>query len=357
MSYTVSPLRIAEDRESLLRLWRESLPDPRTGDAALRQYDWFYDGNPYGPTQTWLLANGQSDTVLGCLSFMPRRASAGEDSLNLGIGVDMAVDTKHRSLGPALGMMRAMLDGGHRSGIHTVLGAPNQKSYPVLIRAGYQLVDDIQFWVRPLRSAYKLRPIIKNDMLARGAGFLVDSTLAMPHLWRSLSIRRGYVDEIVESADERFDAMWNARAPRNEIIGEKTAGFLNWRYTAFGGPPYRYYCLMRREDRRLLGYVVFNAADKKVNVAELFCQSLDPTVLHSLLLGFSARMKQEGHESIIVRYLGPSWFGSSLKKAGFFSRGVSGKFVVWVSPDLPQKTRERLLSKENWFIFREEMDL
>lgn len=348
---------IERDREALLRLWKESLANPRTGDSANQMFAWLYDGNPYGSTSTWLLREDQSNAAVGCVSLLPRRAVFRGRAIRLGVAADLAVEVKHRFLGPALTIQRTVIADSREAGFDLLIGCPNQKSVALMQRAGFNVVADIQFWVKPIRSKYKLRELLKNEWLTKASGAVVDAGLAIPNLFHRVTRSRDYVGQILRQADKRFDDLWDTAKSKYGIIGEKTAAYLNWRYGESGGVRYGFYCLFRRKDEQLLGYVVFTATGKKVLVAELLCVDLHGPVLRSLLLGFSSQMKRAGHESIWLKYVGTPAFGRQLKCCGFFDRGVSGKFVACVNTKLPADVQRDFLLRENWFIFRGEMDL
>lgn len=358
MNYTAQPLCIERDRDALLRLWKETIVPPRTGYSALRRYEWFFNGNRFGPTRTWLLFENKTNQTVGCLSLLPRGSHLRGQTLKMGVAVDLAVETKHRTLGPALALQRTVISASRSAGFDFLIGCPNAKAAPSFERAGYKSIGDVHFWVKPIRSEYKLKQFIKQRWLMKSAGFVVDLALAAPNILSHFTKRIVFSDEIVAGADDRFDELWTTVKARYGTLGDKTASYLNWRYMEFEDSRYRYYCLLRRKDHTLVGYVVYTVANRKVCIVDLLCDAPKSLTLKSLLTGFSSRMKKQGHESIWLYYLGDPLFPEQLKACGFFDRGVSRKvFAACVNESVSADVQEQLLSGSNWFLFWGDLDI
>jgi hypothetical protein len=326
----VIPLKAEVHRQALVRLWKENFKLPRLDGYADRRFDWLYQENPFGSARTWIALETESDAVIGGGTIFPSHKYIRGRLVRTGVAVDFAVDRKHRLGGAALAIQRAVISGSFEIGFDFLLGKPNEKALPIFSRAGYRPIGDAQDWVK----------IIGTE--DEPAGFPDPSD---------------YRDEIVGVADERFNRLWEVARFGYPIIGDKSAAFLNWRYGSFQEQGYRFYCLLSRENHRLLGYLAFYPLNRAFFIEDVFCESPGGAILDNLLLGFASRMKMQGAEWIGLSYLGAPWFEESLKRLGFRHGQHQYKLALYVGPHLPVESANEILQKDNWFIFGGEMDV
>jgi GNAT superfamily N-acetyltransferase len=322
--------RVDKHRESLLKLWKENFDNPRMADVADERFDWLYRENPFGSTRTWLAVDNTSNDVIGCASVFPSNRYVGGRMVRTGVTVDFAVDREYRTAGVALALQRALTSESRRAGFACLIGKPNRKASAIFDRVGYQPIGDAQDWVKCI-----------------GCGVEVPDRRA----WSF------YSDTIVNAADERFDRLWSAGRCHYQIVGEKTAGFLNWRYSSFKEQSYRFYCLLHGDDCRLVGYLCFSAAEKTVFVGDVFLEEPDPAIVDRLLLGLAAVASREGHAWIGLSYLGARWFEDCLERLGFTHGRHRRKLLGYVHPDATAGLRDEIFDQDKWFIFAGEMDL
>jgi len=329
MAYTVIPLQIDEHREALRRLWRDNSYDPETNVYAAERFDWLYRDTGASDAQTWLAVESESRRVIGCGSVFRSNRSFRGQIVAAGVPAVFFVDREHRLAGAALGIQRAVLGGGCRSGLDVFVGKPNRSARAICDRVGYRPVGDLQEWVR----------VVWGD----------DSLSASPRA-------ADYADEIVSAADERFDLLWDRAKKHYPMAAQKTAAFLNWRYAGFK-ENYRFYCVVRRDDRRLVGYVVFYAMADGGVVTDLLCEEPSGPVLHNLLLGFCSRMKSEGHMWVNLFYTGMPAFEDQVEAIGFRRGKHKVTLLAYVNPDADAGFRSDMLDKNNWLIFAGEMEV
>jgi hypothetical protein len=329
MAYTVIPLQIDEHCDALGRLWRENSYDPQTNVYAAERFDWLYRDSAASDAQTWLAIENESRRVIGCGSVFRSNRSFRGRIVSAGVPAVFFVDKDHRLAGAALAIQRTLLAGSCRSGVDVFVGKPNRSARAVCDRVGYRPIADLQEWVR----------VVWGD----------DSLSASPRA-------EDYVDEIVGAADDRFDLLWDRAKRHYPMAAEKTAAFLNWRYAGFK-ENYRFYCLLRRDDRRLLGYVVFYAMADGGVVTDLLCEEPSGPILHSLLLGFCSRMKSEGHVWVNLFYTGMTSLDDQLEQIGFRRGKHKVTLMVYLNPDVDAGFRTEMLDRNNWLIFAGEMDV
>jgi hypothetical protein len=329
MAYTVIPLEPEEHRSAVHKLWKEHVYDPQTNVCAGERFEWLYRGTGMDDVQTWLAVEPERQAVIGCGSvFRSNRYFRGR-VVQAGVPAVFFVQKDHRLAAAALAIQRAVLAGGRRSGFEVFVAKPNRQSRLICDRIGYQAVIDLQSWVRVVRGDDTLS--VSPDAVDNG-------------------------DEIVSVADERFDDLWHRAKDRYPMAAEKTAAFLNWRYSGFK-ENYRFYCLFSRDDRRLLGYVVFYAMLDGVVISQLLCEEPSGPLLRRLLLGFCSRMKTDRHVWVSLGYAGMPSFEEELKEVGFKRGRHHCAFMVHVSPNAETGFRAAMLDRNNWFIFGGEMDV
>jgi hypothetical protein len=329
MPYTVIPLRIEEHQEALLKLWKDNFQDPVAAYSQER-FAWLYQESPVDSARTWLAVETKNNTVIGCGSLVLSKTHIGEHVVRTGMAAVLVVEKNHRTAGAALAIQRAIIQNTGPDGFDCLIGEPNDLAYPIFARVGYRPVGNVYEWVKPIDTEVELP----------GSP---DSSL--------------YTDEILDAADERFDRLWNQGKFQYRIVSEKVAPFLNWRYSTFKEARYRHYCLLRRGDRQLLGYVVFCAWRECSIIADIFCADLSGRIVEDLLLGFAARMRMEGQQWISLTYFGAPWFEEDLKRLGFAHGKHQRKLVAHVDASFPPDLRDVLFEKNNWFILGGEMDL
>jgi hypothetical protein len=347
-----------DHRAALIRMWSENLPHrDGIGQVVGARLRWLYDDNPDGPPRTLLALHGEQKEIVGCGSTLRRRMWAFGRMVETGMPCDFAVVKKHRIGGAAIGIQRALTEGSRAAGQTFLCGSPNRKSLPITKRIGYQVIGDAHAWVKPLRSAYKLGEYVKSPLLARLAGPVLDVALRTMDRVRVPPRRKTWGGEILERADARFDGLWERARERYTLIGEKTAGFLNWRYGGFTTQRYRIFALTAQEGGRVAGFVVYAVVNDKVFVADLFAEDLEGA-LDQLLMGFARVVRREGHVSIFLNYVGSAAFGERLKRLGYFrTADLKRSLVVFFEKGTPSELASELLKRENWLMFDGDMDI
>jgi hypothetical protein len=328
MTYCVIPLQLEQHREALLRLWR-NFESPSLDASADRRLEWLYHQNPFGPVRTWLAAESAGGEVIGCGSVCPVRKYVRGRIVTIGITIDFAVESGHRRAGAALAIQRALTRESRSAGFDCLIGKPNRKAIPIFTRVGYRPIGDCRNWVKALDGE-------AGSGACSGARF---------------------GEELVSAADDRFDHLWNLGKSRCQIVGEKTAAYLNWRYAECREMNYGLYCLLDQVDQRLAGYIVYACMEKGAFIAELFADDLMGPMLPPLLLGFASRMRVEGQEWIALAYLGNPSFEERLKELGFSPRKRTHAVLAYVDPESGTDLGDGIFDCGSSLVFGGEMDL
>src|SRR5260370_15911816 len=76
-----------------------------------QRYTWMYMDNPEGPARAWIATPSHSREMIGVAAAFPRRMlHSGKEVRGWVLG-DFSIHPDHRTLGPALALQRACLEG------------------------------------------------------------------------------------------------------------------------------------------------------------------------------------------------------------------------------------------------------
>ena len=343
MTYTVCQSDFQADRDQILDLWKENLPK-----ANADRYSWLYEN---GPSDGWLVKSDESTTV-GAVGLMERTMKVFDDLLRAGHPIDLNIDADHRTVGPALGLQRA-LTATVGEGQHGLLyGFPNAKSELIQRRAGFRPLGNLGRWAKPLTVGKGLAARVRNP-LARWAA----ATLAGP-LMKLVSPETFYRRpsdvhvHLTERFDARFDALWETAAARFPIVGERTSEYLAWRFGKCPDADYHVLCVSDSQDR-LLAYLVYQQRDNMFYVGDfLFAE---PPHLDILLAEFLRLARKLKAEAAIAVYLGSQAVCQRFKHFGFWQRPCEWKAMLYVDTNSTLPTTP-LFDIENWHLTYADID-
>jgi hypothetical protein len=360
VAYTAIPIQLEEHRERVLSLWKENLSDPRIADVADRRFSWFYGGNPAGAPCTRLLLETDSGELVGCGSFLPRSIVLKGQTARMGVLADFAVSGAHRAAGPAITIQRSLVEQCLAGGADFLAAYPNRSAEPIFKRLGYRPVGNTQRWVKPISSRRLVSSRINRPLVARALGGLANVGLAAMDL-KSIaalpSAARALRGVYLDTADERFDALWEQSRNSYAVTGVRDAAYLNWRYRDFPSLKYRYFALLAGGESRVAAYLTYYVNANNAAIAgDLFAPGPEET-LRALLLRFSAAERNSGRDSVCIEYLGPDSFGESLKRLGFYPRPAERSLFVHLPAGMPEDLQRTVLDKSNWFTLDAEMDI
>ncbi len=363
MGYQVESMKLEQHRDVLVELWCDNMTDAGVTRVAAERLHWLYEQKPNGSALTWLCSDDSSGEVIGCGSIVPHQMLVQGENKICGIHSDFAVNKKHRTAGAAIAIQRAVAKGGSSAGFDLRYCYPSNAALPIFRRIRYQAVGEVQLWIKPLCSEYKVRERISSPGLARLVSSVIDVGLRFNDRLTNLKSPRNFWVRIADRADEAFDKLWAETQP-DYITGVRSSAYLNWRYADFPQNNYRFFCvyheLLRKgvratNEEQLFGYVVYYVKDNIVFVADLFCNFNRD--LDLLLFAFVDRMRKERHYSISVVYVGNSFLAKALKSQHFIKRPNTRAFLVSMDETVPESMKNAVLDVQNWFLVDGELDI
>ncbi len=344
MSYAVEPSDLHADRAGILGLWSQNLPD-----ASDHRYAWLYES---GAAAGWVVKS-DAGAVVGATGLMRRTMRVFGEVVQAGQAIDLNVDKEHRTLGPAIGLQRAVTGAVQERRLRLIYGLPNPQSEPVLRRCGYRVLDPLGRWARPLRLGDALLAKLPHPRMRKAAAAVINPLLLLKSPERFCRLPPGLRVEGAEQFDERFDALWKAAAGQFAVIGERTSAYLRWRFGRCPGAGYQVVCLENAR-RELLAYLVYRCCKGIVRIGDFFFAGLEH--FDVLLAEFLRRMRRRRIEAVAAVYLGCEAVGGRLARLGFRKRPPAGKILVYADPRDFGPDSGRLADKENWYLTGADID-
>jgi hypothetical protein len=315
--YAVRRADVGAESEGILRLWLAAYPamDPA---AARRKLVSQYLRAPAGPGICLFLEHGADKVPVGVQCLGLRRFAYGDESILGGIFADYVVDIRHRSLGPALRLMKETQSTGNDA-LAMLYGFPNEKSEAVCRRVGMRSPGKITRFVRLLRSSSFLarRRGPRRKWLLPVVASMSDALLAMAITAKYLVQARRWHWSEQDDFDGFFDDCWEAAGREGWLIGERSRETLNWRFPKES--PRRISIADDRDSGTRQGYIVWSRSHDAVHILDVFCRR-PRQQLGGLLAGFANRVRKLGADSISLEFAGPRALEDAVRQAGYLPR-------------------------------------
>src|SRR5438477_12335712 len=107
MTIAVRPVQYEAERQELVDMLQTNLP--HLPHACM--FQWLYRRKPEGQACAWVATDPDSKRIIGVAAAFPRRVyHLGQEARGYVLG-DFCIDSTHRSLGLALALQRACLEG------------------------------------------------------------------------------------------------------------------------------------------------------------------------------------------------------------------------------------------------------
>jgi hypothetical protein len=288
--------------------------------AADKMRHW-YEGNPAGTGACVVLQAAGQERPVGVQCLLARRHWSGGAAMQAAGLAEFAIDPAHRSLGPALSLLKKCLEIGHsRYGL--VYGMPNASAFSVCNRAGLVHIGDMTRFVLPLRLGLLLRR--RNSRWMHWLQGPADLALRMQVAARAIWHRAPSHWREAGFDDPDVDAIWGLRPPYLSL-SERSNQALDWRFNPAAGWKL---ALAYSAARQPVGYVVWRLEDDSVQVGDFFSQDPDGLTA-ALLAGFARRVRAEtGCNGIELEFCGRPKVERGVQSAGFLRREIMCPLVL-----------------------------
>ncbi|MCA9679867.1 MAG: hypothetical protein H6709_04340 [Kofleriaceae bacterium] len=360
--YKVSRVRPQDVRAELERLWDSNLT---VREGVAHKYEWLYRDAPELPTAVFLL-DAETDGAhawVGTAGVGVRRIwIEGREGL-AGLLADLAVDRAHRSVGPALTLVRTV-KAWVASEFEVAWGFPNFQAVGVFKRAGYAALGVTGRWVRVLRhGAYAAR--LQETPLPRMPASMkraVERAVAVPAV---ASLAGGTIDVVrliqgapqaiaaarrvrlrwLDAPDERIDQIWARARGAYPVVGVRSSRFLRWRFPARDG--LRVAVAEDRDGNVPRAYAIIEHVGDAAHIRDLFGER---DAIGTLLDLLPAALYPSGAVAVSMRYLGAPWLVEALEARGFSRRPGGRTVAVGVGDAADAATRAVLTDVGAWYL-------
>ncbi len=322
--YRVRKAKLSEDAPAILQLWADGL-DGLAGEAGAKKLEWLYRENPDGAGEVFVLVT-QEDDLVGSKGFGRRAFGVGEGVATGAIMADFVVKPGHRSLGPALSLLKESISSAKAS-VAFLYGFPNKTALGVFKRAGVEPTLEIRRFAKVLRSKHLLRERLPKG-LAAALSLVTDPLISLMGIRGSARALRNLRWAEVADFDERFDELWASSEGGRSLIAVRSGETLRWRFLR--GPrrvPVKVLVAESPKTGKVAGYAVWGLDEGKALILDIFAGPR-PDIFEALLRGCSRKAKQAGCDSISVEISCPRSFEKPLRRAGFIQRGSSPVMVI-----------------------------
>jgi hypothetical protein len=348
MSYRVYQADLAADKQDILNFWRADFPT-----WPLEKYAMFYENNPDGRAARFA-ATGTENTLVGAIAPFPRRISISGKVVNAAVAGDPAIRVDHRGTGLVQSLRSAMLDYVRQSGLDFVYGAANTTSKKVLERDGFRAIGETVWMVKIMRSERYVKKWVKAAPLARLISYPIDWALRRRYRKLIFQLEDVYEWEDLARFDERFDALRQEAQPMSAIAGEHSARFLNWRFAECPYKQFRVFALVRKSDKKLIGYVVYRPSPDGAHIEDFF--AVEPgRMFRQLLSEFLCFVRRQGFDAVTFYYFGEERLTRMYEQFGFVRRDVTRTMVIHVDNESP--IRADVLNPRRWHFLYADNDV
>jgi hypothetical protein len=344
--YVISLEQPPIDRETVLSL-ASGLP----GYSEAR-YEKYYRRSPVGAPLLAVMREEESGEAVGMAALFPVRLRIGEETMKGAIAGDFVIARAQRTLGPALGMQRLLLSSLADAGLDFVLAAPNSLAEPVFLRAGYELLRPQSRFVKILH----LRPLLATRLpakLARLISWLADPLLLADTKLRFRFESGRYSLERPERFDERFCDVWRHASSRGEVLVDRNAELLNWKYELDGpAASGRFHILALSEERSIAAYLVYEQSGDVMHVYDALWRD---SALETLLVGLVRVARTRASAIVFSCFDSGGELARSLRRCGFSRHRPASKLLLHIAP---HSARARVhLGNGNWYFLQGDLDL
>lgn len=304
-------------------------------------WNWKYKLNPAGfcgeQGDIWIAESGNE--VVGYWAVIPEKIKLDSETVTVAQAVDAATHPEYRGLGIFKTLVKEVCsEAGNRYGF--LFGFPNEiyKGYQRLGWKSFPIVEFLNFLNsdRPLKSFFTNNLLVWSGKMAlkvfRGARYLSPSLFLKKYRGGAVEIQE------VERFPDEMDNFWKLARLGYETIIERTAAFLNWRFSRYFGD-YRIYIARSVEKGNVVGYIVLRKTEIRgipniLDIVDLHALQDENRCVLELIGAATAIAKNEGLDLIHCRV--PQWheYAKIMRKLGFISVGRSLEWLKLYQPRL-----------------------
>lgn len=344
--YRIERAAAHEVEREVVRLWRTGLPVEGDGSARFR---WTYDDAPQRARDLYVLVADDRDRasaqLVGTAGVQIRRFSHAGRALRVALGCNLAIDPPHRSVLPALRLIRE-LQRDTRHHFALTYNIPNDHARGLYERAGFHDLGSMTRHVAILRHAPLVRRVVPVGWVAAAVAKALDAVQRARRARAAYRASRELRLDWLGDADDRFDPLWRTACGAYPLLAMRDARWLGWRYLQRPGCQAELAAISDR-DGRLRGYAVIEDDGDVVDIRDALALPGDLGGLFALLLH---ALRHRRAATVSFNYLGRSEVTTALAAHGFHTRGANLHVYVEPGERLTDAERAAVLERETWYV-------
>lgn len=349
MSYSVSRADLTKDRESLLKFWQE-----QSGRSLDNKFNWAYTGNPDGKAHVWFLKIDDTNEVVGVAALFPRKIKINGQTYMAGVAGDLLVHEKHRTIGPAIQLLRTVISSGEDCIFDVIYTFPNIKANLVAKRAGLNAIGPTQRYVIIFR--------VKRQLIKRGIPNILASIIA-PLIDIGLKLRANNTYSKlsnsvqihkIDNFDDVFEDLWNERQSGYFVVPDRSSEYMNWKFFEDPDDENYAYGAYTQDGATMLGCIIYRRDEESLEIRELILRN-DPLVRKMVIGRFLRLMRSQLIESIFISLLENEKIANELNGYGFIKRDKERNVYFAASENLKSETN-LLKNPDNWLLMTTDED-
>ena len=259
MGLAIRRVSLPQDRPEMIDILNRNF-----GDGQEHRFDWRHSLNPAGESWSWFLYDTSTLTTVAMTTLFPRHMLVNGKKTRGGQVGEFAVDSSHRSLGPAVQLQRATFEPVNAGDLSFCYDCPpHDQGMSTFERIGMQPNCEVYRYALPLRSdeyfvkrlghgAWTKPVVAAANLILRARGVKKSTTNL------EISEHTGRFDDEFSHLDEVASLPGSVRASRD-------ATDLNWRYmedplaslSLPNGTTGRYHTFVARQAGELKAFLAF----------------------------------------------------------------------------------------------------
>lgn len=313
--YSIIQADMESECEAIIALWTNAgIASP---EHQKKKYAWFYLKNPTGKGTAFLLQEKATNELAGTECIGLRNWSIDGKQTRSGIFADLIVLPAHRSLGPAMQMIRRSIEYGEKH-LQMLYGFPNKRAAPLFKRTNLKVLGQIVRYARVVRSKHYLQGRLPK-IIVPFTSLLLDTGMALHDRLMLILVCRGMTSEWCDSFDKRFDILWDTADKRGRALTIRNRATLEWRHKQCpNAENVKIFTLLDRQ-QAVLGYIVCTYNDEVISVRDFFSNGKE-NLQQALFLSFLVAVREMGCKSVTLEFFGDQGVIAGLEKLGFRAR-------------------------------------
>lgn len=333
-------------RDDLIRVWCNNFPVHEQGPA---KFDWTYRKAVEPSDGVFVLGVHEAvdrARIVGSAGLVGRSFFADEHPLRAALLADIAVDRPHRTLLPAMSLVRS----ARRTALDNfdfAYGYPNKAAAGVFLRCGYRKLGALTRYALVLHYEKYVRRFLNTPVLCQAASTALDIGQLGLRAPRSLRALRRYRLEWPKPLDARFDRLWEGARPFYSLLAKRDVAFLRWRFVEHPEHRVRIVALTtRNRAREIRAYAALDRNEDTVCIRDLFGY---PDSIGPLLDRLIMRYTIQGIASLSMCYLGSDVIVDILRSRGFRPR-ESERDVVYDTGKSAGRYADIIADVQSWHL-------